>query len=644
MLYPLTLALALAAWLGNAPAGSSAVPTDQLLVYYNARMALREGRAKEALELWLLRNAIESKSGRVSAHDDDFRSVTWAATGQLGLCQDGFPKDEAGAGLWPIAFHNWVVENMFRPPIGPGPSPFVAFELGRQKRFVSLHDVLDAAELRAVQFHRSSCLGPTELLFGMGEGRDARLIDRRVAARVLRHLLREALSTLVPEHTTGRAAIEARIFDLNLQLAALTARAERRSTSRAAREARRRGLSGVEIADSRDAGPNKAIPADSEEGRILRKSLSWTAEDWMSLSSDRRQFLFAHAARTATDAAANHRLIFAIIDRLIEMRQGAELESWIAHASAANDPALRRSVWSGERGRRILSLDRETGFRERAVIALHRGVDLLSTGDLTEALRSLAHALRWTETSRAAEEVRSLSRRWLSFVTSQFRITDELFAMLRSVVPRGDYAIVLEDQLWHAALNADERSFQRCVRHQMGRGALSRRVEILRPLANGDTGAFSTTIRDRLAESPYFALRFIRQFLERLQAQDADVRVGYVPTLRQLQDFLEDEVERNAGAKRSPRGLEASIGQIRAIIEGLTGIVPPSSDGDRARALSPDREIFAGNLRIAPTDPLPWPFAVADVKAPPVFTRLSLRPEEWRHESGALVFGWRIGD
>ena len=633
----------------NVGSQAESAPTDQARVYFNARMALREGRAKEAVKLWLLRNAIESKSGEVSAYDEDFRSVTWAAMGELGLCQDGFPKDDvdAGVGLWPVALHNWVVGNMRRPPPGAGSPPFAAFKVGRQQRFVSIHDVLDAAELRAAHLHRSSCLGPTLLRIGLGERWMARLSDKPVTARVLRHLLRKALTTLATDRVVGRAVIQARIFDLNLQLTELSARAERRTRRRTARAGRQQGLSATAIEEMNALDVGDAISPDSEEGGILADCLSWTVEEWMSLTSERRQFLFAHAARFKADSAAARPLTLAVIDRLIEDRLGTELQSWIAHSSAKGSQGARRALWLGERGRRLLSLDRETGFRERAVIALHRGVDFLARGERAQALGSLAHALRWAETSRAADKVRNLSRRWLSFVASQFRVTDELMVMLRSVVPRADYAFVLEDQLWNAALGADRRSFESCLGHMVGRGALNRRVEMLRPLAQGDAGLFSVNLEERFAQAPYFAIRFIRQFLERLQAQDAGVRAQHVPTLRRLKLRLEQALEQAHGGKRSHRGVEALIGQIRAIIEGLEGLTggfPSADEGDRAHALSPDGEIFAGSFRVAPSDPLPWPFAVAEVDAPPVFTFISLRPEEWRSQSGALIFGWRVGD
>ena len=603
-------------------------PTEQTLVYFNARMALREGAATEAVKLWLLRNALESETGRISAYDADFRSVTWAALGELGLCQDGYPKDDTGAGLWPLAMHNWVVENMRRPLRAEGPSPFEAFELGRQQRFVSVHDVLDAAELRTVRFARSECLQRTRLLLDAGEPWNADLRDRRTAARVLRHLLRRALETLTPTNATGRGVIEARIFDLNLRLAGLSARAERRARSERRREGRRSGLSREELAD---ADPDAArIAADSEEGRILRASLSWSADEWMALSSGRRRFLFAHAVRTEEDPARARPLMLAVIDRLVEARRGEEIESWIAHLDGAGDARSRRLVWSGERGRALLSLDRETGFRGRAPIALHRGVDALAAGRLAEAIRAMAHALRWAEDSPAAEAVRGLTRRWLSFVASRFRVTDELFAMLRSVVPRADYSAVLEDQLWHAALSADADSFERCVRHQLGRGALVRRAEALRSLARGDAGAFTTGMDTHLTDSPYFAMRFLRRFVERLEAQDAEVRARLVPTLTRLKARLEEEVARTEGTGGRQRSADALVDRMRAIIEGVSGVLPPDSPGDEAHHLSPEREVFVGSFRVAPSDDLPWPFRVAEVQGPPVFSRVTLRPEEWR--------------
>lgn len=614
-------------------------PSPQTLVYYNARMALREGHANEALKLWLLRNTLHNQTGQVSAHDPDFRSITWAALGDLGLCQDGLATDETGVGLWPLALHNWLVNTRRRTPAGSASSPFAAFELGQQQRYVSVRDVLDAKELAAVEFRPDVCWAGRRL---QREGGDlfGDLRDKLTAVRAQRFLLRKALQTLSGERVVGRAVVEARIFDLNLSLTELLADKARRERRNEAGKAREEGL-WRKRPEGNDAPARPAVDPKSEEGRILKASLSWPAEEWMAMSPERRQFLFAQAVVGSEDPAATRALTLAIIDALIEERRGAELHSWIAHVSAS-DKAARELIWGGERGRRVLSLDLETGFRERSAIALERGVQQLSAGHMSEALRSLAYALSWSQDSRSSAELQNLSRRWLSYVAAQFRATDEWFTMLRSVVPPSDFAIVLEDQLWHAALGADSDSFERCVQSQRGRGALARRVEILRPLSQGDAATFLSNMERSLEAEPNATLRLLGQLVQQLQAEDGEVRAAHAPMLDRLRQRLEQHVNQGVG-KRGRTSAETLIAQIRAIVEGVVGVTP-SEPFSAARALSPGHEVFVGNLRVAPSDPLPWPFTVAEVEAPPVFAPLRLVPEEWRGPRGELVYGWRIGD
>lgn len=516
--------------------------------------------------------------------------------------------------------------------------------MGRQQRWVSLRDVLDSAELRTLRLQRGGCLAETSILVASGLGVTAELRDKRVAARALRYLLRRAQQTLVPERVVGRSVLAARIFDINLRLADLARRARRRKERKARREARARGVSREEVAEHQATDTEPVIDPRSEEGRILAASLAWPPSEWMALSPERRQILFAHAAHMLPDAPAVPYLATHIIDRLAEQGRGAELQSFVAYLTARGDAESRDLVWGGERGRRLMGLERKTGFRERGVIALHRGVALLSEGRLPESLRSMALALRWAEDSRASEELRGLARRWLSYVAAQFQVSDELLLMLREVVPRGDFSAVLEDQLWHAAFAADSASFERCVRHQIGRGALSYRVAILTPLSKGDAGQFITVLAERLGETPYFTRRFLKQLVERLQAEDAGLRVRHVPMLHQLKLLLEEELAQDEGSKRRQRAVEQLVDQLRALIEGATGVVAATHPGDQAHALSPDRELFAGSLRIAPSDPLPWPFAVAQVEPPSVFTPIDLTPVEWRDEDGARVYGWRVSE
>ncbi len=613
----------------------TSAPSTQTLVYYNARMALREARPTEALKLWLLRNAVGHATGQVSGHDADLRSVAWAALGELGLCPDGFARDDAGAGLWPLALHNWVIANRRRAPAGLGTNPFDAFATGRQARFVGLGDVLDAEELKRVRFARTECGAGGRALGAAGLSSSASLREPAVASRVLRHLLRQGLATTEGQPVRGRAAIEARLFDLNLRLTALAERAAARARRQARREARRGGASEAELDEAFGEGP-PAIPPDSEAGKILRASLGWTPDAWMALSPQRRQFLFSYAARLDAPAPQRQALILGVIDRLIDARAGAEVESWIAHLGP--DEAVREAVWSGERGQRLLTLDDDTGFRGRAAIALRRGVDALSAGRRAEAIRTMGQALRWADDAREPEAVRSLTLRWVSYVASRFRFTDALFEMLRAVAPRGDFALVLEDQLWTAAFNGDAASFDLALSHQRGRGALLRRAALLRPLAEGRGDAFLAGLAQAQAEEPTFAQRFLRTFLDRLRAQDAAVRARNLPVLRRL---LEAERARLAAAEgqRVATRLEDTVDQLEAIIAGLTG-QPDATTG----AVDPSREVFVGSLRVAPSDDLPWPFRVAEVTAPPVFTALNLRPVEWRDAAGSLVFGWEVTD
>ncbi|MCB9529096.1 MAG: hypothetical protein H6701_12065 [Myxococcales bacterium] len=608
----------------------------EALIHANARLALREGRPLEAVELWLLRNAHHSETGRLSPHDGDHRSVTWAALGALGLCPDGYPPDDTGdgAGLWPLALHNWLLRNRRDPPPGPEGSPFAAFTLGRQQRHVSLHDVLDADELDALTLRRTDCWWRPRLAARVAAPWSD-LADARVAARALRSLLRQSLTTLDPRRVIGRAAIEARIFDLDLRIAGLDASALRAARRDAAADGRRAGLSRAELAALRrdtDAG----VAPDAEATAILDKSLDWTPDEWLTLSPDRRQYLFAHAADRG-DAARVVPLTLALIDRLAEDRRGAEVQGLIARLG--DDPAARRAAWHGDRGARLLALDPDTGFRERAPIALHRGQDALAEGRLPDALTSFAQALQWAESSRDAEDVQNLARRWLSFVAAQFRVTDELLAMLQRLVPRTDYAIILEDQLWHAALNADRDSFERALRHPAGQGALAHRAERLRPLAAGDATAFAEAIEADLTTEPAVAHRFLARFVERVEAADAAARAAHLPLLRRLAEGL--EAHRLDPAGRPQRRVTELIERLAAIIDGLAPLPPDATATDRARGLDPQRELHAGSVRLAPTDPLPWPFTAPVVQPPSVFTPLILRPEEWRVD-GATVLGWRI--
>jgi len=625
-------ALLMSAW-------AAATPSEATVVYYNARLALRDDAPGEVVRLWLLRNALEDQTGRVSPHDADFRSLTWAALAELGICPDGLAVDRDGAGLWPLAMHNQVVRTRGRRTRTPRPSAFQAFQVERQQRHIAIGDVLSADELKAVRLARGWCLRPWRAQVMAGELNLPRLQDRQVAARTLRDLLERSRTTLDRDVVQGWAVVEARLFDLDLQLTALAAREARRKARERARMAQVLGLGRGSIDAMIETAPSTELDPKSEAARILRASVDWPASEWLALSPERRAFLFdharAHAASRPEDLAALDQRALELVDAAIRARDGALAAAWIGRVQGA---ALQRAVWEGERGRQLLGLDETTGFRERGPIALHRGIDLLSRGELDEALRSLALALQQAPVSAASDETTHLARRWLSYVAGRFRLSEDLIETIDRMVPRRDAAIILEDMLWRAAFHADPDSFGVGVAHAGTRSAVHRRMVWLHPLSRGDLRAFSAGLRRGLERTPSETFRFLDSFLARLERESTATRANQASTLAAVRGLLAPLAAEPDG--RYARSAAKLIERCRSIEEGL-----PSSGGgehDGRRALSPEAEIFVGSVRLAPSDALPWPFAVTTPSAPSVFVPLDLQPIEWRGPDGQLVLGWRV--
>ncbi len=607
------------------------------LVFYNARLALRRKQPDEALRLWLLRNGLKDL-GQPTPHDADFRSAVWAGMGALGLCTDGFPKDDlGGAGLWPVALHNWLLVAARGPPPALR-APFDAFEVGRQQRQISLHDVLSAAELRTVTFSPTDCWRGKLQLLDDGAWPFTDLTDRLVSGRLMREQLARALTTLDRRKVRGLSALQARIFDLDLALAKLQRRKADQAGSVARQKARGLGVSEAGAQEVKAAAA--AWPAESPQGRFLRDTLSWRAEDWLALSPQRRLALFGLARRFAADPQETAPLVLSIIDALVARGEGTEVESWIGFLEAHGASARRDALVQGERGDRLLALDPSAHFNERAVVALHRGVALVQTGQTQEALRAFAYALSRSDESRDSAVVAAISRRWLSYVLSRHQSDDQLVLNLAALVPAPELGAILEDLLWSAALRADAASFERVAARLKSRGDVAVRAEKLRLLAQGKAGVLVTQLRDVGKQEPYSTLRFIRLALERLEAEEASVRAANQPLLLRLQEVLSELTGALERSKSQQRVAEELLARVQSLLEGLRQLA--LTPADKARALAPAHEAFAGNIRLAPADPLPWPFSAPEVEAPSAFVPLVLVPEEWRGERGALVFGWRV--
>ncbi len=635
----LVLSVALAAPSASSlPASPSAARDDvpnQTLVFFNARIALREGRAEDALKLWLIRNSLRNR-GEPGLHDDDFRSVVWAALGKLGLCQDGLREDEGGAGLWPVALHNWTLIAMARGPAVTEPPPWDAFSVARQQRFISLHDVVSAEELRSAVFFRTSCLRP----YSTGGRLSLDLGDRLTVALFLKELLQSARESLVVSKLESAAVIDVRLFDLELVISELQARRARQQGREQAQRARSVGVSVAGAAELREEASR--FPEDSPQAAFLRRSLTWRPDEWLALNPQRRLFLFAQAKPLSRDDEVLLKLVVGLVDRHTDARNGEELEAWLGHLGGDEHPERRDLVIRGDRGARLLELEpAPSGFRERSVIALHRGVAFMEAGQLLDALRSFAFALRHAEESRAQTEVAGLSRRWLSYALSRFETDDEVIALLKALVPRNEYNAVVEDLVWRAAFRADARSFERLAATVRPGTSFDARLARLRPLAQGRSGQVVTQLRKELGEEPYAVLRFVRTLVERVEVEDPEVRAAQVPTLEALATMLRPVAEATVGANTAHARVAGELlGRVMAILDGLARL---EDDGPgRLHGLKPQTDTFAGSIRLAPSDALPWPFRAPSPSSPTVFAPLNLLPVEWRGEDGARVHGWRI--
>ncbi len=604
----------------------------QTVVFYNARLAQRQKRPREVLALWLLRNGL-TDLGYSPDFDGPFRSVVWAATGAIGICQDGFPtdEDEGGAGLWPLGLHNYLLTGKQPDEL---PSPFEAYDVGRQQRLISLSDVLDREELESVTFSQTACLWPRLAMIEYGLNPLADLDDRLVTGPLLRRLLVRALKTVRRDRVTSVAAIEARLFDLDLSLTELRKRSSKEAAAEAAADVR--GMNMSEGAARQAARKTMRALQEPAQVAFLRRTLRWEPAEWLTLSRTRREFLFVNARPHADDPFALRDLTIGLVDALIAANQGAELQGFLA---ALDSEADRELVTEGARGERLLALDDDSQFRERSVISLRRGVRQLERGELANSLRSFAFALAHSDTSRASSTVHPLARRWLSYVLARYETNGEALATLKTLVPRQDFNPIIEDLVWAAALRADGTSFDRLAKVAQRGGSFDEKVRRLGLLAHGKPADLVAELKAAGQDGPWETNRFIKQLVDTLEREEADVRRANRSLLEQVLPVLDAIADAPAAAKTTERQARELGGRVQALLEAMGA---PKRPGDDVRAIDLAHAAFAGSLRLAPADPLPWPFLEPEVEAPPAFSPFLLVPIEWRDEAGQLVFGWRI--
>ncbi len=630
----------------------------QTLVFYNARLALREGRPLDVLKLWLLRNAIES-SGTLSVNDGDFRSTVWAALGESGLCPDGFIEDDDGAGLWPIAIHNWLLKNQRREPPSQ-PNAWSSFRGGVQQRPVSLFDVLDVEELRTVRFSRALCLTPwvqqPRLFLRTGAVQWVDMNDRLSVGLMLKDMLQLARDRVHQDKVTGLALLDTRLFDLDVALTRLQAQKARQQTSVLDQALRAAGVTPggrLEMAKRREEAFGT-----SAQGSLWRRAMAWPAPEWLSLREDRRLSLFADADRGLAgivDDAVRDDLVIAVADALIVRGDGAGVGRWLGfaagppeghgtddvvdqrHGAPTRTERLQGALFRAARGERLLSLDVSTGFRERSALALHRGVDFVRAGDTIGALRSFAFALAHADDSADPETMHRLARRWLAFVLSQYATTDEVIGIVEQFVPGVDYAVVVDSLVWRAAFHQDAPSFVGVCASATRRkaAAVLRLCTQLEPLMRGNPVALWAAVEDKGGAA---AVRFAERLLDELSSEPLDVRQNQRSTLQLTLRVLDDAAGGGASLQKKVDGLRR---RAQGLLDGIAAF--DDSVRGRVEAIAPDDEAYVGSVRLAPADPLPWPFARPQATPPDPFLPIALRPVEQTRD-GVTTFAWSLGE
>ena len=73
------------------------------------------------------------------------------------------------------------------------------------------------------------------------------------------------------------------------------------------------------------------------------------------------------------------KLLLEFIDVFITRKDGKSLTHWLGVHQQLSDGNQRQEIWNGQRGKQILQLGPEEGFRERAVIRLHQGIHAIQT-------------------------------------------------------------------------------------------------------------------------------------------------------------------------------------------------------------------------------------------------------------------------
>ena len=611
----------------------------QRLVFWNARNQLREQNPSDVIRLWILHNSLAA-NGLVSTPEEEahFRSALWVALGDMGYCPDGLAVDEDAAGIWTLAMFNWMLRAYGKDDDVETYEYWNTFEAGIVSRPVSLFDVLDAEEIRTFYPHREKCYAELTTMLRLKMSPFRYPNERYLLGEYLRHLLLHALKKLNPTDVEGISLLQVRLFDLNAEMVRMVKRRMQQNDDAVASILRQAGFGEAQIDRYRLRQGQRL--KEKEESELWRRALGWPVREWMNLSPKRRISLFRDLDHDAFDEGKRDELLMGILDALIEKGLGRELQGWMGFAAQeGRKERFEKRLFDGERGKKMLALTKDGGFVEHSVVALYRGIYEVQRGEKLAALRSFAFAINASSSSVLSSEVHAISLRWFSFILSRYETTDDVLEIVRSFISKEDARSITNILLWRAALHRDEVSFRRILAAAAKTSRLNRLVKDLEGLI-GENNESIISLGDA-PDSPgptRRKVRFVQEYIDRLSLEPVDVRAKHTQLLESLRDSLQEKAE---GSRSGTKKAALRVAQEVQIHLDALGRVDESAVG-QARASALDWSAYAGSVRLAPADEVPWPFKLSSDRAPSAFRTLRLTPIEWRDENQELVYGWRI--
>ena len=588
---------------------------DFAMILRQMRRSIENIKNADVMRWWLARGALEAQ-GRTNDLIVPMTSALWVAAGATGACIENYPYDNSGAGIWPVAMHNYLVHNINinRSKGETLQNQFQFFKKSKQSRLISYDDLLNSVELKSFITRSGSCAARSNILQNLErlntDYKDAN--NRTTIAVSMLHFLMRARETINAEFVMSNSLIEARIFDLKLYLAS-----------------QKKGKGGRPM-----TAPEKA--------ELLQLASKWNVSDWMSLRAERRLFLYSQIADSIADYETKQKIILGIIDALISEKKGTEISDWVAFLNAT-EYEQKKVIWDGQRGDRLLGLGAESGFTHRGVVALHRGVYFFQAGDVREALRSFSLAIKYSDESAQPQPVRLAARRWLSYVAGSYDVKPELVAVLKEVLPREDFNIILQDLVWRSALHFDNKSFDSLMKFASGQAAWTARLQRLVSLSRGKVREFNSELNASLNEDPYASSKFITELFDHIESEEIKIRKDLNPVLLALQgQFLSMQADPEKG-KSSSRFLSEALIRCDALLKGSTqGGAVLKTARENIRSLNPKAVVFAGSVRLAPTDILPWEFLQRTFEPPSVFLDIGIFPAELVAKNMDNIPGWKF--